>query len=1675
MPSADGLPPDSTVAFARLPVTVVPPPVRLALAFEPPTLELRAGAAATVVLNLPDVPAGAEVPVTLSSADAALALGLFSSDAGGSKSAVFTAAATNRVVTIFSGTEGSAALTASADVSGASGLPPDSTVAPAQLEVTVVPAPVRLALAFDPMSLTVAAGTTATATLSLPGVPEGTTVTVTLSSADGATLQVASTPTLVFGADTSSHRVTVASLDDLNGARVTVTADFSEDSGLPDDSTVAPAELEVTVVPPPPVHLRLAFDSPALTVAVNGDARTVLRLLGDVPAGARVNVFLRTTDEDVADVSGRQFLELVEAQGWSESAEVFGVAEGVATLIAEVPVLRGFLPEDSTVAPAELEVTVVESPTAVLQLAFRPSALTVVAGSTATAVLSLSGGVPEGVAVTVMLSVPNASTAQLLTASGQGVTEMVVTVTELRFTAAAESPVTTATVTVVGVAEGSVTLTAEAVRLDVSGLSRDSSVAPAQLPVTVVLPPVHLALAFDPPTLTLVEGSQGEVNLSLPDVPAGVELEVRVVEANAMVAEVVLPDLHDFSQPNPITIIRIRGLAAGNTTLTAALFNVRDLPLPPDSTVEPAELAVTVVPPPVHLQLAFDPTSLTVAVGSVEFVLLRLVGDVPASARVEVSFIGTDVADVGSFSIRLFGAAASRLSISGNAEGITTLVAKCFSFCDDLPSLPPDSTVAPAELLVTVVPAPVHLQLAFDPSSLTVTAGNSQTVQLRLLGEVPEGAEVSVSIGSPDFGSIVDVEQGLRTFDAATTSRGVRVTGLAEGNTIIETAFHNIDDFTDFGLPPDSTVARAGLRVTVVPAPLRLVLAFDRTTLTVATGATATATLSLLGELPADAEVTVALALANETTARLVMEESLVFDAATTNQEVIVEGVTVGNMTVTADAVLPLVNLPPDSSVAPADLAVAVVPPPVHLRLAFDPPLLTVVAGDVEEVLFRLLGDVPVDATFDLGDVVFAFMVSLADEMTARLVPETFTVPGDQLGTVMIEGVAAGSATVTMTLIGTGHDGLPPGSTVMPAAPLPVTVLPAPPVRLRLAFDPTSLTVAVDGVATATLSLLGVPAGIDVNVDVSVVDEFSVPDDTTARVVTPRVVEFTASTPSYEVTVAGVVVGNAPLLAMRVGGDIVDEGFPPGSNVFAARLPITVVPLAPPVELALSFDRPALTVAVNDVGTVALDLPGVPAGFVVRVDLSVAGGAAGLVSSSGLTGDTFGVISVGIRGQAVGSAVLTAVADLSPVDNCGLSSSIRCGLPEGSTVMSAQLPITVVPAPVHLALAFDPMSLTLVVGATATVTLSLPGMPDRAALRVDLSSADSETAQVGSMAENFFESEVFPFPSVRGVKVTGVAVGSATLTARADLSLVRCLPSFPFVDCGLPPDSTVAPAELLITVVPAPVHLALSFDQPALTVAVNDVGTVALDLPGVPAGATVAVLLGVPDGEMTVRVPGGLGFTADEPSREVTVEGVAVGSVTLLAHSPVGSAFGLPEGSTVMSAQLPITVVPAPVHLQLAFDPTSLTLVVGATATAMLSLPDVPAGFLALAELTGVEPTGPGETVELVTSFLLGFDRTSMPHMVTIKGVAVGNVTLTAVMGDCSRITTECGLPPDSTVEPAELLITVVPAPIHLALAFDPTSLTVVEGSEATVDLSLPDVPAGATVSVLLGVPDGDS
>ena len=770
--------------------------------------------------------------------------------------------------------------------------------------------------------------------------------------------------------------------------------------------------------------------------------------------------------------------------------------------------------------------------------------------------------------------------------------------------------------------------------------------AQAQSTITPVYQPV-----FDPSSVTVVVGERETVKLSLPGVPDGVRVTVNVgFTSGAANAEIVAGGGNLRFDPDDSYNVTILGVAAGNARVQGRVIGIR----PPDSDIpdHARPLQITVIPAPLHLALAFDPTSLTLVGGSEVEVRLHLLGDVPVGvvAPVEVNSADETVArEMTRAALPELFPTVLFVTVEGRAEGRTTVSA--IALTDFFTGLPPDSTVESAHLPVTVVPAPVHLRLAFDPTSLTVVVGSVGGVTVSLLGDVPEGGTVSVGLGSedPQVARWLSVE--LPYSQSETVLSAVLLMGEAAGRTVLKTVHANLFDF-----PEGSTVELAELSVTVVLPPVHLTLAFDPTSLEIVAGESETVMLSLSGLSEDDLfSVTVAVSTSDEETVRPVTPNMAFLCGfsffQTTCPVPIASGINAGEATLTAfvrenDFRL---DLPPNSTVAPAELPVTVVPPPARLQLSFDPSTLTVVAGAQGTAQLRLVGDVPEGAA---GRV----ELSATDgEATVLVMPESVVLGAATTSReVTVEGVVAGTTTVTAIFVDDPTDsGLPPNSTVA-LAQLAVTVVPVP-VELQLSFDSLALTVAAGAERTAVLSLPGVPTGAAVTVALSATN-------TAIAEVMPESVTFIADMRSSVVTVTGVAVGNATVTAVLD----VSSGLPPNSIVASTELVVTVVPTPlDPVTLTLAFDPMSLTVTAGREATAVLSLPNVPEGVEVAVTLSAADATTArvlsepVVFSAGTTRH-----EVTIEGVVAGDVTVTAVADTS-------------GLPVGSTVMDAQLQVTV--------------------------------------------------------------------------------------------------------------------------------------------------------------------------------------------------------------------------------------------------------------------------------------------------------------------------------------------------------------------------------------------------------------
>ena len=485
-------------------------------------------------------------------------------------------------------------------------------------------------------------------------------------------------------------------------------------------------------------------------------------------------------------------------------------------------------------------------------------------------------------------------------------------------------------------------------------------------------------------------------------------------------------------------------------------------------------------------------------------------------------------------------------------------------------------------------------------------------------------------------------------------------------------------------------------------------------------------------------------------------------------------------------------------------------------------------------------------------------------------------------------------------------------------------------------------------------------------------------------------VALTIDTTNVAVGIAGSVTATGVVLS---GNSAVEN-----TSVGSATLAVEVVLRS----FALRFETPEgavlemaqmVTGSTTEVTVVLTNAEALEPGETIPVMLTAEGMVVNVVPSMVTLAEATTRATLRIDAAATAmSGILTAEADIA-----GLMDVV---------VQPGMLSVTVVPPPVHLQLAFEPLTVavgttatvvlgfpgvsegaavTVSEGAAVTVVLSLPGVPEGAAVTVALDVADAATAQTTPV------SVVFSSTAARHeVTVRGVAEGSVPLTASVGKDAL--------VDSGLPPNSTVAPAQLAVTVVPPLVHLQLAFDPSSLTLVVGSSATVVLSLSGVPEGTTVTVTLSVAD-EETAEVT----FTEANPNIVVTVTGTVAGSVTLTAD--MNGVFGLQEEVVrVASAQLAVTVVPER-EFTLGFETlegealTEARVFAGGTTEVTVALTD--AEVLEPGEAVSVTLTAQGVVVSSTATVVLSMDEPRMPLTIDATGVAAGiagSVTATGVV-----------------------------------------------------------------------------
>ncbi len=782
-----------------------------------------------------------------------------------------------------------------------------ATVAPATLDVEIVPR--AFALVFDLASVSVVADATAQVTLTLTGdteligEDEAVEVMFAYDPSDSAGGGVRVARPVEFTAGNTAAVVMLEAATTATGG--TLTASVLEAEG----ATVTPATLSVEVTPRAFV---LAFDASTVSVIAGATTQVTLTVTGD-RALAASDRFAVEFAYDPPDPDGG--VEVVESVEFSE-----GTTAAVVTLEAATTATGGTLTasvleaEGATVAPATLGVEV--TPRAFV-LAFDASTVSVIAGTTTQVTLALTGDtelIGENEAFAVMFSYDL-----------DGGVEVVESVEFSEGTTAVTVTLSAATTATRGMLTASV--------LEAEG----ATVTPATLSVEITLR--LFSLAFDAATVSVVAGGTTQVTLALTgDTELIGENEAfAVMFSYAPDGGVEVVESVEFSEgTTAVTVTLSAATTATRGMLTASVLEAEG------ATVTPATLSVEIT---LRLfSLAFDAATVSVVAGATAQVGLTLTGDTELIGENEAFAVmfsyAPDDLDGGGVEVV---ALAPAMFTADNTAAVVMLEAATTATGGVLKASVLDvdgATVTPATLSMEITPR--LFSLAFDAATVSVVAGATAQVGLALTGDTEligenEAFAVMFSYAPDDLDGggveVVALAPAMFTADntaavvmleAATTATGGMLTALvleAEG----------------------ATVAPATLGVGIVPR--AFTLAFDAETVSVVAGATAQVTLTVTGDRALAASDRFAVEFAYDPPdpdgggVEVVALESVMFTAGSTAAVVMLEAAT----TATRGMLTALVLEAEGATVAPATLSVEITPR--LFSLAFDAETVSVVAG----------------------------------------------------------------------------------------------------------------------------------------------------------------------------------------------------------------------------------------------------------------------------------------------------------------------------------------------------------------------------------------------------------------------------------------------------------------------------------------------------------------------------------------------------------------------------------------------------------------------------------------------------------------------------------------------------------------------------------------------------------
>jgi hypothetical protein len=1069
----------------------------------------------------------------------------------------------------------------------------------------------------------------------------------------------------------------------------------------------------------------------------------------------------------------------------------------------------------------------------------------------------------------------------------------------------------------------------------------------------ITLTPNRLNLGRDHGTLT--------VSLSAPAGEGGQEVNLAISDGDvaSVPARITIP------QGSTGANVKVpRGIKGGNATITASAMSFASATAEVVGTNTIVLPTATVAP---GQKVAF-PVTLASAPASTVFVTLS------SSDTTKLTFSATTlVFDAGSMT------PTSTPQLDGVALGSVTITASATNF----------TTVSET--------IQVAANIAFVPSTLTVSGFITKNLNLVLSSAAPAGGQ-TINLTSTNT-SIATVPATV-TIAANTTNVSVPVTGVAFGTTTINASAATLANTS-------ATVTVAGAGTVNLPA-----------SASVGNLQSATFPISLSSAAPAGG-MTVTLSSTDITTLTISPASVTIAAGSTTpSTQPTITGVAVGSATINASA--------------PGYTSSSLLVPVNNVQMTL--PSFTSV-GLTASTSFPVTLATPAPAG-GLTVTLTSSNTSTVSVSSSVTVAAGATTPTTQ---PQVKGVNVGSANITATA---------PGY-ISAAQPVSVTA--------GVSVTPSTISVAATASATLTLTLSAAAPTGGVTVNLA--------SNNTGVATVPATVTFAAGSKTATFAVAGVAAGsttitagappNVPNATLTVTvtppGTI---GTPSGLSVALAQsasFPITLSTPAPTggVTVTLTSDNAStvsispstVQIAANAVtpttqpqvtgvnlglANITASAPGYtsatqPVNGIATVTLSPSTSTVGLNSSQNLTltlsaKAPAGGLTVNLNSTNTSLAMVqptasfsagatTAPVPVTALGNIG-SATIQASAPgipmATANVTVAQLPLILLPS-----------SITVALGKTASLGISLQTAAPAGGVTVTLTSSNGATVSPSSLTFAAGQANPTTQPNVTGVNFAGATI-SATATGYASASV----PVLVNTTAALSPTSAT-----IIGTNTSTFTITLGASAPAggVTITLNS---------STPAVATVPASVTIATGT----------------SATFAVTGVAPGTTTITASAPPN--IGSVTANVTVNPLGTITLNPATPGL-------------GQTAAFPISIsPVAPTGGVTIAlssSNTAIAKTS-------VTTVTIPAGMSSPTSSPSITGVNLGSATITASATNYTTATQQAQVTATVTVTPLSLVVgNTGNMTLKLSAAAPAGGITVNLGSS---DTTIATVPATATFGV---------